>query len=622
MLFFNTRRIKYHVDNLLGSGSNSLLGWLALLSFVFVVIITVFTWASGLSEHKEFGDLLWDLTMRAVTPWEIEASMGSLPYLLVLLTVTLFGIFVLSILISLLSAIIDARVRAVSKGTQDFPFNNHIVILGWSSRVPAIIEELVIANESEGASHVLIASNMDHEELEGLVKNTIGSTKLKNTYINFRSRKLDSEDTFRNLSILDAKRIIVLGDDNDTLLLDRLKITINLRNYLRNHQRDCKDVIVEACDHDEAELINSATQKTAIPVVVSTLPARLIVETVFQPTLPKVYEELLSFEGNEIYLTNPISEFKEISEGTFESVSSCFDTSIPIGFLSHDGNVHINPDINATLNGTDRLIVVAEDDSLITAKQKEPSTIKNSGYALDLYTNESTLKRNVFLLGCSKSSAEIVARLVKSNQCSITILKDSVEKLDNSVVELISQGSVKLIEGAFHNHEDILASGAYDADTIIVSNFDTDAPNNSDLNIIQAIITITNHTTQENRPHLIAELNASDTRDMMSKLYELDFVVSDKIGSKVFAQYAENPHLVAIINKLVSNGENGIALKRVTTQPSSLNFGELRNHLNGKGGVLIGVRYSNGNKVSTAINPGDEFIIPSQEKLIETIYVH
>ena len=133
-------RIRFYVNTMLGSGSNGLLVWLAVVSFTFVLFVTCLTWVGGISDHESFGDLLWDLTMRAITPWEIEASMGSLIYLLVLLVVTLFGIFVLSILISFLSAIIDARIREVSQGLQPFPFDGHILILGWSSRIPLLLK--------------------------------------------------------------------------------------------------------------------------------------------------------------------------------------------------------------------------------------------------------------------------------------------------------------------------------------------------------------------------------------------------------------------------------------------------------------------------------------------------
>ena len=131
-------KLKFYIDDLLSRGANSLILWLGVISILSVTAASILVWAFKLGPQDSFGGLFWDLMMRAITPWEIEASMGSLPYLLVLLGITLFGIFVLSMLISLLSAIIDARVQNVMRGSHPFPFSNHIVILGWSSSVSSI----------------------------------------------------------------------------------------------------------------------------------------------------------------------------------------------------------------------------------------------------------------------------------------------------------------------------------------------------------------------------------------------------------------------------------------------------------------------------------------------------
>ena len=124
-------KLYFYIDNMLSRGANTLILWLAFICIFFVSVVSIITWFIGLSPHDSFGNLFWDFMMRAITPWEIEASMGSLPYLAIMLIVTLFGIFVLSILISLLSAIIDARVRDITSGQREFPFSNHLVILGW-----------------------------------------------------------------------------------------------------------------------------------------------------------------------------------------------------------------------------------------------------------------------------------------------------------------------------------------------------------------------------------------------------------------------------------------------------------------------------------------------------------
>jgi ion channel POLLUX/CASTOR len=170
-------KLKFYIDDMLSRGSSSLILWLGAISLIAVSAAAVLVWVFELGPQDNFGSLFWDLMMRAVTPWEIEAGMGSLPYLLVLLGITLFGIFVLSILISLLSAIIDARVQDVTRGSQPFPFDNHIVVLGWSPRLTAIIEELVIANESNKLLRILILSAKPADELAGLIETSFTDLK-------------------------------------------------------------------------------------------------------------------------------------------------------------------------------------------------------------------------------------------------------------------------------------------------------------------------------------------------------------------------------------------------------------------------------------------------------------
>ena len=123
-------------------------------------------------------------------------------------------------------------------------------------------------------------------------------------------------------------------------------------------------------------------------------------------------------------------------------------------------------------------------------------------------------------------------------------------------------------------------------------------------------------------PHVIAELNASDSRDMMAELFDLDFVVSDKIGSKIFAQYVENPHLIDIINALVCSGNHRIIIRQLDTENiSDLDFGNLRRISDTIGMVLIGIRFIEYGQVVSMLNPGDNAQIPYKSGSIEGIFI-
>lgn len=613
-------RIRFYVNTMLGSGSNGLLVWLAVVSFTFVLFVTCLTWVGGISDHESFGDLLWDLTMRAITPWEIEASMGSLIYLLVLLVVTLFGIFVLSILISFLSAIIDARIREVSQGLQPFPFDDHILILGWSSRIPAIIEELVLANESETSARVVIASNLEFDELESNVKRLIGSTSGTKLFI--RSRKIDSRETFENLNVAGARRVIVLGDEaGGRVQLERLKTTIALYNYFDNLKTQPPGILVEADDDEEARCVTLGSKNRAIPVVVSDLPARLIVETVFQSNLPAVYEELLSFEGNEIYITDQATVFG-LAGVTFWDALQRFSSCVPIGIvLATDNAVMINPSPESVLGAGDRLVIVAEDDSLIRVDE-QPSEV----HPIDTEVGSAETdgrKLAVGLIGVSMSTGPIITRLLDTDLCSVSVLCDTQAEQYAGVADLVARDDVAFVEGKTTGADQFVMDGQLKADVLIVSNYSLSDPENSDLDIIQTILKLNELPDEVASHHIIAELNSADSRDMMADLFDLDFVVSDKIGSKIFAQFVENPHLIEVIDSLVCSGNHRVTIKPLSvTQKNATEvvFGSVRRsrQING---VLIGLRYQDGGQNVLKLNPGDSYTVPVTAEALEGVFV-
>ena len=613
-------RIRFYVNTMLGSGSNGLLVWLAVVSFTFVLFVTCLTWVGGISDHESFGDLLWDLTMRAITPWEIEASMGSLIYLLVLLVITLFGIFVLSILISFLSAIIDARIREVSQGLQPFPFDGHILILGWSSRIPAIIEELVLANESETSARVVIASNLEFDELESNVKRLIGSTSGTKLFI--RSRKIDSRETFENLNVAGARRVIVLGDEaGGRVQLERLKTTIALYNYFDNLKMQPPGILVEADDDEEAGCITLGSKNRAIPVVVSDLPARLIVETVFQSNLPAVYEELLSFEGNEIYITDQVTVFG-LAGVTFWDASQRFSSCVPIGIVcATDNAVVINPSPELVLGTGDRLVIVAEDDSLI--RTDEQST-EFKPIETEFGSAETDgRKLAVGLIGVSMSTGPIITRLLDTDLCSVAVLCDTQAEYYARIADLVAHDDVAFIDGKTTDADQFVRDGQLKADVLIVSNYSESDPENSDLDIIQTILKLNTVPDETASHHIIAELNSADSRDMMADLFDLDFVVSDKIGSKIFAQFVENPHLIEVIDSLVCSGNHRVSIKPLSViekNATEVIFGPIRRSRQGDG-VLIGLRYLDGGQNVLKLNPGDSYTVPAGAEALEGVFV-
>ena len=620
-----TSKVKFYIDDMLSRGSNTLILWLGAISLMAVTAAAALAWIFKLGPQESFGGLFWDLMMRAVTPWEIEASMGSLPYLLVLLGITLFGIFVLSILISLLSAIIDARVQDVTRGSQPFPFDNHIVILGWSPRLTAIIEELVIANESKKLLRILILSAKPSDELASLIETSFND--LKTTKLYFRSRDLCTESSFENANLRSARQILVLGDTSEQIDGNRLKIYLSIRRHLATSnisETQWPEIIVNVDSKDESDIINVSSASKAVTVNVSDIPARLIVETVIQPNLPDIYEEILSFDGNEIYITNTMAELG-LSAMPFATAWSALNQSVPIGFWTHDNRLEISPRANAIVGANDRLIVISEDDSTVVANAVSPadhSAASNKAILKQLDAN-NTVAQRVLLIGMSTNHQFIFDRLVHTGtgvkQLTVCLPDNEVGKSMKRDLARRKATKVKFIMAKTDGPADLARLKPDTFDAIIVSHTALPQTGGTDIQTIKSIQILRSLLADKLADvHLIAEMLEGKNRDILAYEMDSDFVVSEKIGSKVFAQYIENPALRHIVDKLICSQSHHIKLYPVKAGKTSLvsSFGDIGRGLLTKQKILIGwTYYSDGSRVSI-VNPNADTTLPNgYEKL-------
>lgn len=612
-------KIRFYIDDMLSRGSNSLILWLGAISLIAVTAAAALVWILKLGPQDSFGGLFWDLMMRTVTPWEIEASMGSLPYLLVLLGITLFGIFVLSILISLLSAIIDARVQDVTRGSQPFPFDNHIVIFGWSPRLTAIIEELVIANESNKLLRILILSAKPSDELAGLIETSF--TDLKTTKLYFRSRDLCTNSSYENANLRMARQILILGDESDEVEGSRLKIYLSIRRHLSANtipEEQWPEIIVNVDSLDESSIVNMSSVSRTVTVNVSDIPARLIVETVLQPNLPDIYEQILSFDGNEIYIANTMAELG-LGEMPFATAWSALDHSIPIGFWTHDNQIEITPDAETIVGANDRLIVISEDDSTIAAKAAGTidGTPKNDTTILKQLDAKNTTVQRVLLIGMSTNHRFIFDRLIHAGtgvkQLTVCLPDDEIGTAMKQDLARQKTTKAKFITAKTDSPADLARLKPESFDAIIVSHTALPQTGGTDVQTIKSI-QILRSLLADNLAdvHLIAEMLEGKNRDILAYEMDSDFVVSEKIGSKVFAQYIENPALRHIVDKLICSQSHRIKLYPVKAgkTPISSSFGAIGRGLLTKQKVLIGWSYYNdGSRIST-INPDTDCTLP------------
>ena len=182
------QRLRYAFDNTLSKGTPALIGWLASASVLFVAGTAALVKLTGTAPVDggapaplSFSGQMWNNLMRAMDSGTMGGDNGSPLYLALMLVVTLGGVFIVGTLIGLISNGVGNQIDELRKGRGLVAETDHIVILGWSPQIFAVVGELVLGNEHRKGNCIAILADRDKVEMEDELRDRI--TDLKTTRI-------------------------------------------------------------------------------------------------------------------------------------------------------------------------------------------------------------------------------------------------------------------------------------------------------------------------------------------------------------------------------------------------------------------------------------------------------
>jgi len=156
-------KLRYRFDNFMAKGTVALIGGLGILSLVLIFIMAAFISASGIhpsgsDASLNFWEAVWQSLMRTLDAGTMGGDEGW-SFRFVMFLVTLGGVFIISTLIGVLTSGIENKMEDLRKGRSRVIETGHTVILGWSSQIFTILSELIIANENQKDSCIVILGN-------------------------------------------------------------------------------------------------------------------------------------------------------------------------------------------------------------------------------------------------------------------------------------------------------------------------------------------------------------------------------------------------------------------------------------------------------------------------------
>jgi voltage-gated potassium channel Kch len=611
-------RLRYEFDKSMSAGTIALIGWLAVISTVLIgiaaAILALLNIAPEGAASLDFFEAMWASLMRTLDAGTMGADTGW-SFRIVMLGVTIAGIFVVSTLIGVLSSGIEGKLDQLRKGRSKVLESGHTIILNWSASIFDIVSELAIANQSRRRPRVVIMADRDKVEMEDEIARKAG--RLGRTKVICRSG--DPTDLY-DLAIVNphaSRSVIVLSPERSDPDSHVLKTVLALVDDPQRRKSPYR-IAAEVREARNAEIARVVGGKEVQLVLADELIARIMVHSTRQPGLSAVYSELLDFAGSEIYTVREPA----LDGISFGDAMMAYDTSTLIGLVDGTGRVFVNPPMETVLQPDFKSIVIAEDDS--TIRISTGSARVDTG-AIVLPRRHDKLPERTLMLGWNRRAPAIAFELSRyvAPGSLLTIAADT-PTLRDDVEQLAVEGSNLAIEYAVVDisHRptlDGLDIPSYDH-VLVLGYSDLMDPQPTDTHTLVTLLHLRRIAEAAgSRLNVVSEMIDVRNRELAEATRADDFVVSNKLVSLMLAQASENENLSAIFDELLDENGPEIYMRSMghyVELGPPVNFFTLTEACRRRGEIAIGYVRPRGGELDEARRMGGVVVNPRKSDTV------
>ena len=582
------QRLRYRFDNYMARGVGAQILLLAAFTGALVVItVTLAFLTQNVPETDgqtdSFGRLAWKSLMHALDPGTLGGDAGSWTFLVIMLFITIGGLFVLSALIGILTQGFGTMIDTWRRGRSNVIEKNHTVILGWGPKIPTLLHELAVANQNQRNACVVILADRDKVDMDAEASEAVRGTRLR---VVTRHGSPMTLDDLRIVSLPTSKAIVVLApelppNEADTIVLKTLLAIAKLAPKQALH------LVAELHDERTESVARMVIGEHAALLRASPLVSRLLVQTGRQSGLSVVYTELLDFEGVEIYLQKQPS----LVGKTFREVVFAYDTSSVIGVHTKTGEMLLPPPFDRVLEAGDEIVAISEDDSTIhldgKGKYEDTAIVPRPPPRTPL--PESTL-----VLGVCARTATVLSELDAYVAPGSRALVVGETELPTTATTGLANMTVERKLGDITDRDLLESLNATTFDHILVlSEAEGRSQEMADARTTVALLHIRDLERRAGKSvPITSEILDIDNRDLAAVAEADDFIVSNTLVSLMVSQIAENPHLVRVFDELFSPSGHELYLKPANeyVQTGKLKFGTVCEAALRRNEIAIGYR--------------------------------
>jgi len=547
-----SQRLRYHFDNLMSRGTPALIGMLFVLSLIVVFIAGAVITITGFVQEGEggrlsFGEAAWESLMRTLDSGTMGGDTGT-GFRVVMLFVTLGGIFVVSALIGVLNNAIEGQMERLRKGRSMVLESNHTVILGWSAQVFTILNELMTANENQSNARIVILANKDKVEMEDEIRDRVqvhGRTRM----ICRSGSPIDPND-LEIASPHRAKVIIVLPPENNDPDTDVIKTVLAITNN-PNRRAEPYHIVTQIRDAKNMNVLKLVGVNDNVQAVLTgDLIARVVAQTSRQSGLSVVYTELMNFGGDEIYFKHEPA----LAGKTFGEALLAYEESCVIGLRKADGRILLGPAMDSRIESDDQIFALSADDD--TLRLSSLSLIPIDEALIRSTAKPLTPKpEKCLILGWNRSGTTIVHELdhYVSKGSQVTVVADvyNIEKQIRAQGGRLQNQKVIVQEGETTDRDLLNKLGVDEYDHVIVLAYNTLEPQEADAKTLVTLLHLRDMAEKDETPFsIVSEMLDLRNRELAEATQVDDFIVSEHLVSLMMSQLSENAELFDVFKDI------------------------------------------------------------------------
>ena len=557
-------KIKYAFDNLMSKGTLAMVALLGALSIIIVLIsatiIALFKIQPTGEKPLGFIEGFWLSMMRTLDPGTMGGDAGW-SFRIIAFIVTIGGIFIISTLIGVLNNGIESHLDKLREGKSFVIENNHTLILGWSSKIFTIISELQIANENVKKPRIVILANREKVEMESEIRSAF--PKLKQLKIICRSGAPDNLTDINMVNPNNAKSIIVLNDDNaasDSIIIKTILAIINNPN----RRQEPYHILTEIKDESNLEIVKMIGKEEVEVILTDDIIGRIIIQTSRQSGLSMVYQELMDFDGDEIYF----SQMKELTGQSYGDSLMQFKESSVIGiFNGENQQVLINPSMDYVIQAADEIIAITKDNDTLIPSLNPKYKIKEHLFCD--FEEEVKSAEKMLILGWNKRAIillrEINEYVVEGSKVDIYAHFEISSEIKSQVQSEYTKLIINFYEKDTTSREVLQSIQIFQYDNIQVlcyrEELETQEADANTLITLLHLRRISEEQQQEIK--IVSEMLDVKNRELAEITKADDFIVSDKLISLLMSQVSENKQLMRVFEDLLRSEGSEIYLKQV-----------------------------------------------------------